>query len=158
MQTKATPAPDAADSSADRREWLSLLARANPADLAACLRQAPELPPFTRLRGPEAGLVMLRGRLGGSGDMFNFGEMTLARCSICDSAGRVGHGYAAGRDLAEVELIARLDAVLQDPALAAPYRRAVLAPLAAREAARRTAVTARAAATRVDFFTLATMR
>ncbi len=103
-------------------------------------------------------MTMVRGRMGGGGAAFNLGEMTMARCSIQDAAGRIGHGYAAGRDLSQVELIARLDAVLQDAALFAPYQRAVIAPLAAAQATRRGAVEAQAAATEVKFFTLATMR
>ena len=58
----------------------------------------------------------------------------------------------------KVELIARLDAVLQDEALFPLYDQAVLRPLAETEAARRAGVEARAAATEVKFFTLATMR
>jgi alpha-D-ribose 1-methylphosphonate 5-triphosphate synthase subunit PhnG len=141
-----------------RQHWLSVLARAAGAEILRHLRQAPDLPAFVRLRGPEAGMAMVRGRMGGGGAPFNLGEMTLARCSIQDAAGRIGHGYAAGRDLAQVELIARLDAVMQDTDLFAPYQRAVIEPLAAAQAKQRAAVEAKAAATEVKFFTLAAMR
>ena len=103
-------------------------------------------------------MAMLRGRMGGAGDAFNLGEMTIARCSIRDAAGRIGHGYAAGRDLAKVELIARLDAALQEEALRPLYAAAVLDPLAVAQDAARAATEARAVATEVKFFTLATMR
>ena len=102
-------------------------------------------------------MAMLRGRMGGAGDAFNLGEMTIARCSIRDAAGRIGHGYAAGRDLAKVELIARLDAALQEEALRPLYAAAVLDPLAVAQDAARAATEARAVATEVKFFTLATM-
>jgi alpha-D-ribose 1-methylphosphonate 5-triphosphate synthase subunit PhnG len=140
-----------------RQAWLGVLARASAAELAAGLRAAPDLPDFARLRGPEAGMAMVRGRIGGGGEKFNLGEMTIARCSIRDSAGRIGHGYAAGRDLAQVELIARLDAALQDPALHDVYA-PLVRDLAAAQAGRRAATEAKAAATEVKFFTLATMR
>jgi alpha-D-ribose 1-methylphosphonate 5-triphosphate synthase subunit PhnG len=143
---------------AARSAWLGILARAGAAEIEVLLGGAPPLPAFERLRGPEAGMAMLRGRMGGAGDAFNLGEMTIARCSIRDAAGRIGHGYAAGRDLRQVELIARLDAALQDEALCPLYAAAVLAPLAAEQAAARAATEARAAATEVKFFTLATMR
>ncbi len=94
-------------------------------------------------------MAMLRGRMGGAGDAFNLGEMTIARCSIRDIDGRIGHGYAAGRDFGQVELIARLDAALQDETLRPFYTAAVLDPLATE---------ARAVATEVKFFTLSTMR
>jgi alpha-D-ribose 1-methylphosphonate 5-triphosphate synthase subunit PhnG len=141
-----------------RRRWLSVLARAPAAEIFSCLAAAPALPAYSLLRGPEAGMTMLRGRMGGGGQQFNLGEMTLSRCSIQDEAGRVGHGYAAGRDLRQVELIARLDAVLQDAEAGGIYQRVVVEPLAAQQDAIRAGVEAKAAATDVKFFTLAAMR
>jgi alpha-D-ribose 1-methylphosphonate 5-triphosphate synthase subunit PhnG len=141
-----------------RQVWHGILARARRADLLSCLAKGPELPGFVRLRGPETGMSMVRGRAGGGGAAFNLGEMTLSRCSIRDDAGRIGHGYAAGRDLQQVELIARLDAALQDETLYPAYHGAVLVPLAAAEAARQADIQARAAATEVKFFTMAAMR
>ncbi len=141
----------------ERQRWMSVLARAERAAIEACLAEAAPLPPHTRLRGPEVGLVMLRGRAGGGGAAFNLGEMTVTRCTV-RAEGVVGHATIAGRDTAKAELAARLDAALQTPTHAEALHRAVIAPLAAREAERRAALAARAAATRVDFFTLATMR
>ena len=40
------------------------------------------LPDYRVLRGPEAGLVMVRGRTGGGGAPFNLGEMTATRCTV----------------------------------------------------------------------------
>lgn len=140
-----------------RQQWLAVLARAAPAALAACLEGAPALPGFTRLRGPEVGLAMLRGRAGGGGAAFNLGEITVARCSV-RAGGFVGHGYVAGRDLAHAEMVARLDAALQDEARFAALWATVVEPLRVQEQARRAALAAQAAATRVEFFTLATMR
>ncbi len=54
--------------------------------------------------------------------------------------------------------MARLDAVLQDEALFDAYDQAVLQPLAQAQATRRFETEARAKATEVKFFTLATMR
>jgi len=141
-----------------RQRWLGVLARAPAAAIRKHLEAVPALPCYLLLRGPEAGMTMLRGRMGGGGTAFNLGEMTLARCSIRDSDGRVGHGYAAGRDLEQVTLIARLDAILQDDALSEVFGRAVIEPLAAAQAASRAVVEAKAVATEVKFFTLAAMR
>ncbi len=141
-----------------RQSWLGILARASAAQLTQLLENAPALPEFQHLRVAETGMAMVRGRIGGGGSAFNLGEMTLARCSIRDAAGRTGHGYAAGCDTALVELIARLDAVLQDETLFPAYEAAVLRPLAAAQAEYRAGIEARAAATEVKFFTLATMR
>ena len=148
---------DAPDTAA-RRRWMSVLARSSTAEITRLLDAAPAIPGHARLRGPETGLVMLRGRAGGTGAPFNLGEMTVARCTVRNAEGRIGHGYVAGRDLGLAELTAAVDAAMQDPVRAPALQAAVIAPLAARQAEARAAKARRAAATRVDFFTMATMR
>ncbi len=137
---------------------MGVLARAGTAEIAARLRATPELPRHARLRGPEIGLVMARGRQGGDGAPFNLGEMTVTRCTVSVENGHVGHAYAAGRDPAKAELAAVLDAALQDPALRPALLEAVVEPLAAAQAERAARTARKAAATRVDFSTLAVMR
>ena len=137
---------------------MGVLARADMGDIAVRLRGAPALPPHTRLRGPEVGLAMVRGRQGGDGAPFNLGEMTVTRCAVSVDGGRVGHAYVAGRDAAKAELAALLDAALQDPALRPALLEAVVEPLAAAQAERAARTARKAAATRVDFSTLAVMR
>lgn len=134
----------------DRRNWMGLLARARPERLAELFA---DLPGHRVLRAPEVGAVMVRGRIGGSGSAFNLGEMTVTRCSIALDEGPVGHAHVQGRDKAHALRAAALDALLQTgqaPAL----RAAVLEPLRAEETARRAQRAAKAAATRVEFFTL----
>ncbi len=143
---------------ADRKHWMSVLARASAAEIEHHLADAAPLPACTILRGPESGLVMLRGRAGGGGAPFNLGETTVTRCTIRDAAGFTGHAYVQGRDHAQAHLAARLDAALQDPAKRATLMQAVVAPLATAQQAARAAIAAKAAATRVQFFTMATMR
>jgi alpha-D-ribose 1-methylphosphonate 5-triphosphate synthase subunit PhnG len=142
----------------ERRRWMGILARAGAAEIAGLLPQAPPLPPHTRLRGPETGLVMARGRQGGDGAPFNLGEITVTRCSVRLADGSIGHAYAAGRDTRQAELAAVLDAALQDAARRPALLAAVVEPLAAAQAARTAQDAAKAAATRVEFFTMATMR
>jgi alpha-D-ribose 1-methylphosphonate 5-triphosphate synthase subunit PhnG len=151
------PATPPANIRTDRQRWMAVLARAERGAIEACLAEAPALPAHTRLRGPETGLVMLRGRAGGGGAPFNFAEMTVTRCTV-RAAGRIGHAYIAGRDGAKAELAARLDAALQESAAAAALHRIVIERLEILQNERRGALAARAAATRVEFFTLATMR
>ena len=52
----------------------------------------------------------------------------------------------------------RVDAGMQDPALREALRREVIEPLAAAQAAAKGETARRAAATKVQFFTMATMR
>lgn len=140
-----------------RRAWMAVLARADAASIRALLGADAVLPAHARLRGPEVGMVMLRGRIGGDGQTFNLGEATVTRCTV-RAGDFLGHAIVLGRDLAHAELAARLDAALQDPALGAALRHGVIEQLAAAQAARRDLESRQAAATRVDFATLATMR
>lgn len=140
---------------AARRRWMAVLARADAAVLAGLLGH---LPAYTVLRGPEAGLVMVRGRTGGGGAPFNLGEMTTTRCTVRIEAGFVGHAYVAGRDERLAELAALTDALLQDPARQPVLLEELIEPLAAAQQAQRNAVSAKAAATRVQFFAMRNMR
>ncbi|MFN3644821.1 MAG: phosphonate C-P lyase system protein PhnG [Gemmobacter sp.] len=139
----------------DRRDWMGLLARSAPVRLAALLPPglAGLLDAVTWLRPAEIGAVMVRGRAGGTGAPFNLGEMTVTRCVLRLPSGAVGMAQVQGRDKAHAAHAALVDALLQGPEAAA-VRAAVLVPLAADEAARRMARAERAAATKVEFFTL----
>ena len=152
MTQTETPSPHAA-----RQHWMATLARASAEDLAARLATLPPLPEPETLRAPETGLVMVRGRAGGDGEAFNLGEMTVTRCAL-RLGPHIGHAYIAGRDHAKARLAALLDAALQDSALHQACMHAVVEPLAAAQQEARAAEARKAAATRVDFFTMATMR
>jgi len=141
-----------------RQNWMAVLAKSEVSAIEARLADVAPLPGHTRLRGPETGLVMVQGRAGGSGGAFNLGEMTVTRCTVHNARGILGHAYIAGRDSRKAELAAALDAALQDPTEGAALERAVVAPLAAAQAAADGRVRAQAETTKVDFFTLATMR
>ena len=136
-----------------RRDWLGLMATAAPGRLAAlCAGRA--MPAGDWLRPAEIGTVMVRGRIGGTGAPFNLGEMTVTRASVRLPCGTVGHGHVQGRDKGAARLAALCDAMLQTDA-ADDIRARVIAPLAEEAGARTAARAARAAATRVEFFTLA---
>lgn len=135
----------------DRKAWLGLLAR-SPADRLAGLMPAP-LPDHAVIRAPEIGSVMVRGRIGATGAAFNLGEMTVTRCSLRLSDGTVGHAYVQGRDRDHARNAALIDALMQTGAAPA-LRRACLDPLEAEETARRSARAGKAAATKVEFFTM----
>ena len=140
---------------AARRRWMAVLARADAVELCARLGTVPA---YRVLRGPEAGLVMVRGRTGGGGAPFNLGEMTATRCTVRTDSGFVGHAYIAGRNERLAELAALMDALLQDPTRQNALLEEVIEPLAAMQQAQRDAVSAKAAATRVQFFAMRNMR
>jgi len=139
---------------AARARWMSALARAEPGAVEAAWSHVPAKPVYRMLRPPETGLVMVRGRAGGTGAAFNLGEMTVTRCSVALPDGRVGHAYVAGRDARHAETAAVLDAMLQDPERRAALEALVVEPLLVAREARERAGRARAGATRVEFFTM----
>jgi alpha-D-ribose 1-methylphosphonate 5-triphosphate synthase subunit PhnG len=151
--TEAADHPDP-----ERRRRMAVLARAGAGRIDSLLQDCGAIPGHTVLRGPEGGLVMVRGRAGGGGAAFNLGEMTVTRCTVRTDDGLIGHAYVAGRDGALAERAALVDALLQDPGRAEELDARVIAPLAAEQDARRAERAARAAATRVQFFAMQTMR
>jgi alpha-D-ribose 1-methylphosphonate 5-triphosphate synthase subunit PhnG len=106
------------------------------------------------LRGPETGLVTLRGRIGGGGAPFNVGEATVTRATVRLADGTVGHAYALGRDREKARLSAIADALWQQPRHRADVEAKVLAPLRKAAALADEKRRAETAATKVDFFTL----
>lgn len=134
-----------------RRDWMSVLARASAPRLVALM---PALPEYEFLRPPEIGAMMVQGRMGGTGAPFNLGEMTVTRCSVrLAGCGTVGHACVQGRDKGHATRAALADALMQTPR-AADIERAILTPLRTEASARGSARATRAAATRVEFFTL----
>ncbi len=143
--------PDAVPVSRARR--LSLLARANAADIRRMLGTAVDDLDIRPVRGPETGLVMLRGRIGGGGNAFNLGEATVTRASVRLPDGTIGHGQRLGTDHEATRLSAIADALAEagghDEGIAA-----LIEITAARLDAERQTLAAETEATRVDFFTL----
>lgn len=137
-----------------RRRWMGVLARADEAELERRVTALDVVPPYTWLRPPEIGAVMVRGRAGGTGAPFNMGEMTVTRCTLRLDDGTTGTAYVQGRVPRKAELAALLDALLQQPERCAALEEAVIAPLADAQARRREERSRKANATRVEFFTL----
>lgn len=138
-------------SRAERQRILAL----SPRDqIESCWQTLGEVPSHQYLRQPETGMAMLRGRIGGTGRAFNFGEMTLTRASVRLADGTLGHGWVRGRDARHAELIALSDALSQLTQWQLALEENVIQPLGAALAQRRRQVAEKAAATRVDFFTM----
>ena len=122
--------------------------RSAPDRLAQLL---PDLPDHALLRAPETGTVMVQGRIGATGAPFNVGEMTVTRCALRLPCGTQGHGHVQGRSHAHARRAAAMDALMQtDPDAHAP----LIAALRDDAQAARDTRAAKAAATRVEFFTL----
>src|SRR5215468_8678516 len=93
----------------ERQRWLSVLAK-TPADrLEARWASIGPVPAYTLLRRPEIGLVMVQGRISGSGAPFAAGEMTVTRAAVRLASGQMGIGYVGGRHPRQAEIVAVLD-------------------------------------------------
>jgi alpha-D-ribose 1-methylphosphonate 5-triphosphate synthase subunit PhnG len=139
---------------ADRQRWMSVLARASGSDIERGLSAACAIPDYEIVKAPETGTLMLEGRAGGSGQRFNVGEATVSRAVVRIANGQLGFSYCLGHDRRKALLAALADALLQDPSYRKGLEDALIAPLARRQAEARTMQSRKAAATKVNFFTL----
>lgn len=136
-----------------RAQWMSLLAQAEPAELAAAMDAFAPPADTAWLRPAQTGLYMLRGRVGGTGPQFNFGEITVTRCSV-QAGGHIGHAWVRGSNPRHAELAALADAMLQDAEQYASLRMQVIEPLRRALDTRRDAASRKAASSKVEFFTV----
>jgi alpha-D-ribose 1-methylphosphonate 5-triphosphate synthase subunit PhnG len=137
-----------------RRTAMAVLAAA-PADTLKALWTAwSAKPEFSKVRGPETGLVMVRGRTGGGGAPFNLGEATVTRATVRIASGEIGHAYCLGRDGEKASIAAIFDALWQRDATRAQVETQVIAPLAAAAVQADQTRKSETAATKVDFFTM----
>ncbi len=136
-----------------RKSWMGLMAKAPKGQVAQLLDAATDRPEFTWLRAPEIGSVMVQGRAGGQGAPFNVGEITITRCALSLPCGTVGHAYIQGRSKPCAEASALVDALMLTEA-ADSIRDNVLTPLQETQTKARDTRAAKAAATKVDFFTM----
>jgi len=141
-----------------RQSWMALLARAPQHLLDHALASHTEAQPQW-LRRPETGLMMVQGRVGGTGERFNLGEVTVTRCALrlshANNDAPVGVSYVLGRNHRQAQLAAVADALLQDPAQHTALEASLLAPLRAHLQQQQTERHARAQTTKVDFLTVA---
>ncbi|HER25882.1 MAG TPA: phosphonate C-P lyase system protein PhnG [Rhodospirillales bacterium] len=133
---------------------MGVLARADGAELEAHWANYKQGGGYDVLRQPESGLVMVRGRAGGNGQQFNLGEITVTRCSVRLREGAIGHAYVAGRNRQHAELAAAFDALLQTPSLRDVIESLVIAPLEKKFQVAQEERSKKAAATKVNFFTM----
>ena len=135
----------------ERKTWLSHLATANSEQLAQLFDHGLRADQYRTLREPEVGTVMARARMGGTGDSFNCGEITVTRCSV-ELNGVHGHGYVQGRNKQQALTTALMDAIVQTDQHEHLIKQ-MNEPIAAARAARLDEINSKSEATRVDFFT-----
>jgi alpha-D-ribose 1-methylphosphonate 5-triphosphate synthase subunit PhnG len=143
-----------------RQGWMRTLAQASPDALDAAWRGWEPKPAVRLVRGPEAGLVMIRGRVNGAGQRFNLGEATVTRATVRLHGGplaadTVGTSYLLGTDLDRARHAAIFDGLLADPGQRPRVLAEVIGPLAADQAEADRVRHAEASSTQVDFFSVA---
>jgi len=137
-----------------RQNWMSVLARSTSEEVAALVASIGVLPAYEVIKRPETGTIMLEARAGGAGRRFNAGEATITRCVVRLADGTMGFSYALGRARQKAEQAALIDAVLQiDPTAQSTLLQKIEALAAAQQAVREQR-SRKAAATKVNFFTL----
>ena len=142
-----------ADKRAHQRR-MSILAKAPRQALVKAWQTLDMDPGCELLRGPETGLLALRGRIGGGGAPFNFGEATITRATIRMDNGAIGHAIMLGRDVAKAKLAAVIDALATDAATADLIEEKILSPLEQKAKEEDAQKAAETQATRVNFFTM----
>lgn len=142
------------DPPSERQVWLRELSCAPAAELELLARKPLERygADVLELRRPEVGLTLVTGRVGGTGEAFGVGEMTVTRC-VVQVGGDMGVGYVRGRGTARARTIAVLDALLQGQH-ADELKSEVLRPLAESRLERAGQHSAQTEATRVQFLTM----
>lgn len=137
-----------------RKRVAGLLARATIGELGGVWSKLEPKPEVHKVRGPETGLVMVRGRIGGGGSPFNVGETTVTRATVKLSSGTVGYAHALGTSRKQAWLAAICDALWQEGTTRRLVEDELLSPVEQRLAATKIRKAEETAATRVDFFTM----
>lgn len=139
--------------SSERKRMMEALAKADQSLLEEAWAALEPKPVHTAVRGPETGLVMIRGRIGGGGAPFNLGEATVSRATIRLETGEIGFGQTLGLAQRKAELAAIFDALAQradHASVVADLVASIEAALGEQDAGH----LRQTAATRVDFFTM----
>ncbi|KJF75373.1 phosphonate C-P lyase system protein PhnG [Agrobacterium arsenijevicii] len=145
---------ETANSHAERKRVAALLARATVQELETVWNRQNASPQTENVRGPETGLVMVKGRIGGGGAPFNLGETTVTRATVKLASGTVGHAHVLGTGRKKAWYAAVFDALWQESPTRDFIEAELLSPVEKRLTEEKEQKTKETAATRVDFFTM----
>lgn len=159
MTLTTTPAEPLGADIRLRQRWMHALAMADTDALEKAWDSWVPKPSVEFIRGPEAGLVMVRSRIDAGGARFNLGEATVTRATVrLHGAPLVGDAlgcaYVLGTDLEHARLAAIFDGLLADTTQHGRVMAEVVAPLERAQAERDADRRADARSTLVDFFTV----
>ena len=136
-----------------RQKNMATLAAATP-EAVAERYETLSPPAYDMIRQPETGLVMVRGRMGGTGGPFNLGEVTVTRCVVRLETGETGSSYSLGRNKQKALQSAVIDALWQTGNARLQIETEIIAPLATAQSGAKETVRQETEATKVNFFTM----
>ncbi|WP_269585060.1 phosphonate C-P lyase system protein PhnG [Roseibium sp. Sym1] len=148
-----TTTSDPTDTNGARKALMATLAASSPEAVAEKFETLSP-PAFDLVRQPETGLVMVRGRMGGTGSPFNLGEVTVTRCVVRLESGETGSAYSLGRNKQKALQSAVIDALWQRADMKARIEADVIAPLAETQTTGKDTIREETEATKVNFFTM----
>lgn len=151
--TDHTPSSPEAGAPKARQTLMATLAASSP-EAVADKYDTLTPPAFDLVRQPETGLVMVRGRMGGTGSPFNLGEVTVTRCVVRLATGETGSSYSLGRNKQKALQSAVIDALWQRADMKDRIEAEIIAPLADARATEKDTVREETEATKVNFFTM----
>jgi len=151
--TTSDLAKDLSGANGARKAVMATLAASSPEAVAEKFETLTP-PAFEMVRQPETGLVMVRGRMGGTGSPFNLGEVTVTRCVVRLESGETGSSYSLGRNKQKALQSAVIDALWQRADMKDRIEAEIIAPLAEAQAAGKETVREETEATKVNFFTM----
>ena len=137
----------------ERQAWMKILAKSSVINIERQVQTLGKLPEYSFLRSPEIGLTMVRGRAGGTGEVFNLGEMTITRC-VVKILNATGFGYVKGRSKRHAELAAVCDGLLQQDEWSFRVQNKVIKPLQTIIQQKQEKQKRQTEATKVEFFTM----
>jgi len=152
--TDHSSSPDQAGAAQSARQKLMATLAASSPEAIAERFETLEPPHYELVRQPETGLVMVRGRMGGTGSPFNLGEVTVTRCVVRLPSGETGNAYSLGRNKQKALQSAVLDALWQRADFKERIEAEIIAPLAEAQATAKDTVREETEATKVNFFTM----
>jgi len=133
---------------------IRVLAHSDAQALAQKYETLADLPAWQFVRKPESGLVMVRGRIGGTSGPFNFGEVTVTRAAVSIETGETGFSYAFGRDRTKAEQSAIIHALWKRPNRQSDIETKVIEPLEQLLQEAETKTREEIEPTKVEFYTM----
>ncbi|MBD1574147.1 phosphonate C-P lyase system protein PhnG [Vibrio sp. S17_S38] len=137
-----------------RQYWMSVLATTDFERLSDLWQAQSFTPDYQLIRAPEIGLAQVQARMGGTGNRFNVGDITVTRCVVKLANGDLGYSYLSGRNKAHAELAAVIDALMQSQTYQHELMLSLIEPLQTLRDQKHQQRQQQVASSKVDFFTL----